>query len=149
MAGNEKRTQNPGETTQKPGKAPVGAQDGESSRFGRLGRDVQAKISSQLRAIYEDVVNKGGIPARFVDLLRRLDPKGEESGEESFTVNETLSRTRLLAETVFGDAEFAKKWLTLPNPALDDRIPIQMAETDAGAREVEVILTRIAHGVYS
>ena len=37
----------------------------------------------------------------------------------------------------------------LANPALHDRIPIEMAETDAGAREVEVILTHIAYGDFT
>ena len=44
---------------------------------GRLGRDVQAKIGNQLRAIYDDVV-KEGVPDRFVDLLKRLDKKDEK-----------------------------------------------------------------------
>jgi len=47
---------------------------------GRLGRDVQAKIGSQLRAIYDDVV-KEGVPDRFVDLLQRLDKKDEKASE--------------------------------------------------------------------
>jgi hypothetical protein len=37
-----------------------------------LGRDIQAKIGQQLRAMYDDVVNQG-IPERFVELLKRLD----------------------------------------------------------------------------
>jgi anti-sigma factor NepR-like protein len=45
---------------------------------GRLGRDVQAKIGNQLRAIYDDVV-KEGVPDRFSELLKRLDEKGEGS----------------------------------------------------------------------
>jgi hypothetical protein len=44
---------------------------------GRLGRDVQAKIGNQLRAIYDDVV-KEGVPDRFVELLKRLDRKDEK-----------------------------------------------------------------------
>ena len=44
---------------------------------GRLGRDVQAKIGNQLRAIYDDVV-KEGVPDRFVELLKRLDQKDEK-----------------------------------------------------------------------
>jgi Anti-sigma factor NepR len=44
---------------------------------GRLGRDVQAKIGHQLRAIYDDVV-KEGVPDRFVELLKRLDRKDEK-----------------------------------------------------------------------
>ena len=44
---------------------------------GRLGRDVQAKIGNQLRALYDDIVQEG-VPDRFVDLLQRLDDKGEK-----------------------------------------------------------------------
>jgi hypothetical protein len=47
---------------------------------GRLGRDVQAKIGNQLRAIYDDVV-KEGVPDRFVDLLKRLEKKDERDSE--------------------------------------------------------------------
>lgn len=38
----------------------------------KLGRDIQAKIGQQLRALYDDVVNQG-VPDRFSELLNRLD----------------------------------------------------------------------------
>jgi Anti-sigma factor NepR len=45
----------------------------------KLGRDVQAKIGQQLRALYDEVVNQG-VPDRFTDLLKRLDkPDDKES----------------------------------------------------------------------
>jgi hypothetical protein len=45
----------------------------------KLGRDIQAKIGQQLRALYDDVVNQG-VPDRFADLLTRLDkPVDKES----------------------------------------------------------------------
>jgi hypothetical protein len=37
----------------------------------RLGREVQARIGQQLRAIYNDVVNQG-VPDHIADLVRRL-----------------------------------------------------------------------------
>ena len=37
----------------------------------RLGREVQAKIGSQLRGMYDDVVNQG-VPDHINDLVRRL-----------------------------------------------------------------------------
>jgi hypothetical protein len=37
----------------------------------RLGREVQAKIGSQLRGMYDDVVNQG-VPEHIADLVRRL-----------------------------------------------------------------------------
>ena len=53
------------------------------------------------------------------------------------------------ANRILGDADFARDWLNLPNPALKNRIPIELAETDSGVREVEAILTRIAYGDYT
>ena len=41
----------------------------------KLGRDVQARLGQQLRAMYDDVVNQG-VPDRFTDLLTRLDANG-------------------------------------------------------------------------
>jgi putative toxin-antitoxin system antitoxin component (TIGR02293 family) len=60
-----------------------------------------------------------------------------------------LARVAKEAEAAFGDAEFARKWLSYPNPALRYRIPIEIAKTDSGAREVKTILIRIAYGVFS
>jgi putative toxin-antitoxin system antitoxin component (TIGR02293 family) len=86
------------------------------------------------------------VPARTFN--RRL------AGGQRLTPSESDAIARIvriveMARKIFGDAEFAGKWMSLPNPALNERVPIDLAETDAGAREVEVILTRIAHGVYS
>ncbi len=60
-----------------------------------------------------------------------------------------LAHVAKAAEAAFGDAEFARKWLSYPNPALRYRIPIELAKTDSGAREVGTILIRIAYGVFS
>ena len=40
----------------------------------KLGREVQARLGQQLRAVYDDVVNQG-VPDRFADLLKQLDNK--------------------------------------------------------------------------
>ncbi len=45
----------------------------------KLGRDVQARLGQQLRAMYDDVVNQG-VPDRFTDLLNRLDNDGNKDG---------------------------------------------------------------------
>jgi putative toxin-antitoxin system antitoxin component (TIGR02293 family) len=54
-----------------------------------------------------------------------------------------------LARKVFRDEQFARDFLKLPNPALGNRIPNDLVETEAGARDVEAIITRIAYGDYS
>ena len=44
----------------------------------RLGREVQARIGQQLRAIYDEVV-KEGVPEHIGDLVRRLSEQ-EDGG---------------------------------------------------------------------
>jgi hypothetical protein len=41
----------------------------------KLGRDVQARLGQQLRAMYDDVMSQG-VPDRFTELLIRLDTNG-------------------------------------------------------------------------
>ena len=43
----------------------------------KLGRDVQARLGQQLRAMYDEVVNQG-VPDRFNDLISRLDGGGKK-----------------------------------------------------------------------
>ena len=43
----------------------------------RLGREVQARIGQQLRAIYDDVVNQG-VPPHLADLVKRLSDQDHE-----------------------------------------------------------------------
>ena len=43
----------------------------------KLGRDVQARLGQQLRAMYDEVVNQG-VPDRFSDLIDRLDGAGKK-----------------------------------------------------------------------
>jgi len=45
-----------------------------------LGRDIQAQIGDQLRALHDDIVRQG-VPERFVDLLARLDKPDDKQGE--------------------------------------------------------------------
>jgi hypothetical protein len=42
----------------------------------RLGREVQARIGQQLRAMYDDVVSQG-VPPHIADLLRRLSEQDD------------------------------------------------------------------------
>ena len=60
-----------------------------------------------------------------------------------------LIRVREHARRTFGRDDLAETWLTEPNPELGERIPVEMARTDLGAREVETVLGRIEHGVFS
>ncbi len=80
-------------------------------------------------------------------LERRLSQREMLKLEESDGIAR-LVRVMGRAIRVFEDEDLAEEWLRSPNPALDDEIPMQMARTDIGAREVEGVLTRIEHGVF-
>ena len=61
-----------------------------------------------------------------------------------------LARIAALAEQTHGNPVRAGRWLREPNFALGDSVaPIHWLDTDLGAREVEELLIRLAHGVYS
>jgi putative toxin-antitoxin system antitoxin component (TIGR02293 family) len=85
------------------------------------------------------------IPLRTFN--RRL-AKGEPLKVAESDAVARLLRVTELARRIFRDDEFARQYLNLPNPTLNNQIPIELAATDAGAREVEFALSRFAHGDY-
>ena len=56
---------------------------------------------------------------------------------------------RLAAELYDGDEAGARDWLRKPARALDGETPLDHADTEAGAREVESLIGRLEHGVYT
>jgi putative toxin-antitoxin system antitoxin component (TIGR02293 family) len=46
-----------------------------------------------------------------------------------------------------GDAEAARRWLTTPQKALGGTLPLTLARTEVGAREVETLIGRLEHGI--
>lgn len=60
-----------------------------------------------------------------------------------------FARIVAMAEDVFEDKNEALEWLNSPQHGLGGRVPFDMLQTDAGAREVEELLLRIDYGVIS
>jgi putative toxin-antitoxin system antitoxin component (TIGR02293 family) len=81
-------------------------------------------------------------------LTRRLSQGSRLTAAES---DRTVRLARVYANAVdmIGDEEKAVEWLRTPNRALGGERPLDLLDTDVGAREVEDILGRIAYGVYS
>ncbi len=50
---------------------------------------------------------------------------------------------------VFEDREKFNQWMTNPNKALGDQVPLDLIDNQFGREEVRNILTRIEYGVYS
>ena len=111
---------------------------------------------------------RSGVPATIVrdlqrasvferqDIERFISTRTQErrlKEKQALKPDEADGLARLLrvvshAQRVFEDEELAEEWLRSPNPALNDEVPMAMAETDVGAREVEGVLSRIEHGVF-
>ena len=89
---------------------------------------------------------KLGIPQRT--LSRRLSHASRLTAAES---DRTVRMARVYANAVemIGDQGKAIAWLGTPNRALGGDRPLDLLDTDLGARMVEDILGRIAYGVYS
>jgi hypothetical protein len=62
---------------QKPMETAATRNKNPDSKPAKLGREVQARLGQQLRAMYDDVVNQG-VPDRFADLVKRIDDSGNK-----------------------------------------------------------------------
>jgi putative toxin-antitoxin system antitoxin component (TIGR02293 family) len=80
--------------------------------------------------------------------LQRRKAAGRLSPDESDKVMR-LSRLLEHATNVFGNIERARAWLKFPQRGLGGAIPLDYAETEVGAREVDDLLGRIEYSVYT
>lgn len=81
-------------------------------------------------------------------LTRRRKEK-KLSPEES---DRLVSVSRLLAqifELFEGNTEAGLRWFQSPNRALAGQSPIEIAATETGAREVESLIGRLEHGIFT
>ena len=105
------------------------------------------KVAAGLGISAEDMAARLGISRttyhRHLEAERTLDPL-----QADVLAKYTVLLTKA-AETFDGDEEAAREWLKTPQPGLGDGVPLELARTTVGFREVEKLLTRIDHGVYA
>lgn len=105
----------------------------------------------------EKVRKATGLPMESLALSigisqRTLTRRRKEKRLTSFESDRLVSVSRLLAQAVklfSGDQEKAFNWFRKPNRALGNLSPLAMASTETGAREVENLIGRLEHGVFS
>lgn len=86
------------------------------------------------------------VPART---LTRRKQEGRFRPDES---DRLVRASRIVAGALSlfdGDRDESTRWLTEPKRALDDVSPLAMARTEVGALEVERLIGRLEHGVFS
>ena len=90
--------------------------------------------------------------AKVIRLPKSTLAARKKKGKFSFEESERLYRVQRLLEKaidVFGNVEPARKWLKEKAYGLGNVSPLELAGTEVGAREVENLLGRIEHGVFS
>ena len=81
--------------------------------------------------------------------LARRRAEGKLAADES---DRLVRASRLFGKALAlfeGDGDAAREWLGAQAPALGGQTPLGAARTEAGAREVENLIGRLEHGVFS
>ena len=86
------------------------------------------------------------IPARtFKHRKARTEPLSLEESDKALRAARVLA----LAEKTFGDRKKALSWMRQPKKRFEGETPMQMLQTEVGARLVEEMLTQIDEGMFA
>lgn len=120
----------------------------------RLLKQLQAGL--KYRALEQFQINADLSTEQVADLVQ-IRPRTLSRRKEQGRLMPDESDRLVRASRVFGralelfegDAPSARRWLLSPQLALGGAAPLTIARTDAGAREVEDLVGRLEHGVFS
>jgi putative toxin-antitoxin system antitoxin component (TIGR02293 family) len=91
--------------------------------------------------------------ASIVGIPERTFARRKLSGRLSPDESERLLRVSTIFEKAVGlfegDVPESLEWLTQPKKALGDKVPLSYARSELGAREVENLIGRLEHGVFT
>jgi putative toxin-antitoxin system antitoxin component (TIGR02293 family) len=93
---------------------------------------------------WEQVAHFVAIPERT---LARRQHAGKLRPEESDRVWRACAIFDMAVDLFEGDAAAARRWLVTPQSGLGGEIPLELAATEVGAREVENLIGRLEYGV--
>ncbi len=128
------------------GRAALGVEVTSDADLARL---VRRRIPLRVLAY----VKRGGFSDREIRqfIIPERTQRHRNAKRQPLTVEESdrlvrMTRIQALAEDVFGDAEKANSWLREGLGILGGKSPLEVAQTDSGARVVEQILAKIDWG---
>ena len=87
-----------------------------------------------------------GLPATTLARRRKAGLLAEEESDRLVRVARIVA---LVHDMMLGDGKAARWWLVEPHELLDGESPLERASTEAGGRDVEDLVGRIRHGVFS
>jgi putative toxin-antitoxin system antitoxin component (TIGR02293 family) len=96
-------------------------------------------------SMFEQVASALGIARRTVTRKRGNGaPLSSETSEKLLRA----ARVRNLGRALFTTDEAVSEWLSKPEQALGNMAPLDLLDTDFGAREVENLLRSLAYGQF-
>jgi len=93
-----------------------------------------------------DLAETIGIPERTLARRRAASRLAPEESERLLRLSSIFEKAVELFE---GDVLSAVNWLATPKRALENQTPLRYAKTEVGARQVENLIGRLEHGVFS
>ena len=81
--------------------------------------------------------------------LARRRKAGSLSTDESDRLVRVARLVSMAHELMGGNEAAARRWLRDPHQLLEGESPLERASTEVGGREVEQVIGRLAHGVFS
>lgn len=107
---------------------------------------------SELDALRERLGLSAREMSHLINVPERTLARRRQSGRLSPLESERVLRFErlfaLVAEMLRGE-EGVQRWLKSPKSALGGKTPLEYADTEVGAREVENLIGRIRHGVFA
>lgn len=110
-----------------------------------LSTDLFTEVASDLKISEGQLADTANIS---VSTLTRRKRKGRLTTVESERLYRII-RIYNRAIQVLGSQTAAQRWILTPVKALGWETPLSYADTEIGSREVEAVLGRIEHGVFS
>jgi putative toxin-antitoxin system antitoxin component (TIGR02293 family) len=119
----------------------------------RSDRDLARLVESRLPLTSVDSLTSHGLSDEelYSFILPRRTLAHRRTRREPLTHEESdravrFARIASLAEGVFGDDAKASRWLRKPKVRFDERTPLELLRTEAGARLVEEMLLQLDYG---
>ena len=106
-------------------------------------REAFEQFRRELGVSSEELADVLGIPGRT--LARRTERFKPDESERLLRIGSVLRK----AADVLEEPDAVRRWMTQPKRALGGLTPLRCCDTEMGAREVEALLGRIEHGVFS
>ena len=100
-------------------------------------------LRRELGVSSEELADVLGIPTRT--LARRTDHFKPDESERVLRLGSVMVKAREVLE----EPEAIRRWMSQPKRALGGLTPLRCCDSEMGAREVEALLGRIEHGVFS